>query len=69
VRALVSSSLLVVFVSSIAVGCAPKVPSPAPDIDGDGVPDAVDRCPGKREDGLDPEPRDGCPASLPGSDA
>jgi hypothetical protein len=44
-----------------AGGCTPKVPTAAPDLDADGVPDAVDKCPGKKEDGLDPDPKDGCP--------
>lgn len=46
---------------TLGAGCNPKMPTSAPDLDGDGVPDAVDKCPGKKEDGLDPDPKDGCP--------
>jgi hypothetical protein len=34
------------------------------DTDGDGVPDSADKCPDKKEDGLAPEPKDGCPAAA-----
>ncbi len=37
----------------------------AGDADGDGVPDADDRCPDKKEDGLGKEPKDGCPDGHP----
>lgn len=61
-RAVRIASLVVVSLTALAaLGCGPKYPTPAPDTDHDGVPDAVDRCPGQKEDGLDPEPRDGCP--------
>jgi OOP family OmpA-OmpF porin len=33
----------------------------APDSDGDGIPDNVDKCPSAKEDGLPPDPKDGCP--------
>ena len=33
------------------------------DSDGDGYPDAVDKCPTEKEDGKPPEPTDGCPAA------
>jgi OmpA-OmpF porin, OOP family len=33
------------------------------DSDGDGYPDAVDKCPHEKEDGKPPEPTDGCPAA------
>jgi OOP family OmpA-OmpF porin len=33
------------------------------DADGDGVPDNADKCPDKKEDGLPPNPTDGCPKS------
>lgn len=32
------------------------------DTDGDGYPDAIDKCPTVKEDGQEPEPTDGCPA-------
>lgn len=35
----------------------------AGDADGDGVPDADDKCPDKKEDGQAPDPKDGCPKS------
>jgi hypothetical protein len=31
------------------------------DADGDGIPDSADKCPDKKEDGLAPDPKDGCP--------
>jgi hypothetical protein len=31
------------------------------DADGDGIPDATDKCPDKKEDGQAPDPKDGCP--------
>lgn len=33
------------------------------DTDGDGYPDAIDKCPTEKEDGKPPEPTDGCPAA------
>jgi len=33
------------------------------DSDGDGYPDAIDKCPTDKEDGKPPEPTDGCPAA------
>ena len=33
------------------------------DSDGDGYPDAIDKCPTVKEDGKPPEPTDGCPAA------
>ncbi len=54
----------------MAIGCASeakisgqitaKAPPP-PDTDGDGIPDTVDKCPKVKEDGLPPNPKDGCP--------
>ncbi len=51
-------------------GAAPPAPA-APDTasaagaggdsDGDGVPDGMDKCPDKKEDGAAPDPKDGCP--------
>jgi outer membrane protein OmpA-like peptidoglycan-associated protein len=35
-----------------------------PDRDGDGYPDTVDKCPDIKEDGKEPAPTDGCPASA-----
>jgi len=35
-----------------------------PDRDGDGYPDAVDKCPDIKEDGKEPAPTDGCPATA-----
>jgi len=33
------------------------------DSDGDGILDKDDKCPDKKEDGLAPDPKDGCPKS------
>jgi len=39
------------------------------DADGDGIADdGTDRCPGEKEDGLEPEPKDGCQAKDPDGD-
>jgi hypothetical protein len=59
------SVLAAVLLGGALEGCSPKLPAAAPDHDGDGVADAIDRCPGPREDGLDPDPRDGCPKGTP----
>jgi hypothetical protein len=55
----------------VAVGCGggePPAASPdtksadaTKDSDGDGIPDNVDKCPDKKEDGQGPDPKDGCP--------
>ena len=54
----------------MAIGCASEAkisgqitatPPPPPDTDGDGIPDTVDKCPTVKEDGLPPNPKDGCP--------
>ncbi|HEU4539451.1 MAG TPA: OmpA family protein [Polyangiaceae bacterium] len=37
-----------------------KAPAAPADADADGVPDDVDKCPGEKEDGLPPDPADGC---------
>lgn len=42
----------------------PDVDAYEPDRDGDGYPDAVDRCPDEKEDGLPPAPTDGCPGDA-----
>ena len=41
-------------------GSTPAAPSTG-DADGDGIPDATDKCPDKKEDGQAPDPKDGCP--------
>jgi OOP family OmpA-OmpF porin len=42
---------------------APTVDDYDRDSDGDGYPDAIDKCPNEKEDGKPPDPTDGCPAS------
>jgi OOP family OmpA-OmpF porin len=44
----------------------PNAPPPPPDkdTDGDGFPDSIDACPNEPEDGLDPNPGDGCPITA-----
>ncbi len=39
----------------------PPPPPPPPDDDGDGILNPDDKCPDEKEDGLDPNPSDGCP--------
>lgn len=48
----------------------PPAPPPAavPDSDGDGIADDVDKCPQEKEDGLPPDPKDGCPNLDPDND-
>jgi len=64
------------------LGCAGEaqlqvgsVPPPAPqaapapaDSDGDGIADPDDKCPQEKEDGLPPDPKDGCPNLDPDND-
>jgi hypothetical protein len=56
--------------AGLAVGCEPpppkpppvaEPPKPPPDADGDGIPDdGTDKCLVEKEDGLPPDPKDGC---------
>ena len=54
---------------NVACGDAPPAKAPdtstttttAGDKDGDGIPDAADKCPDQKEDGQAPDPKDGCP--------
>jgi OmpA-OmpF porin, OOP family len=36
-------------------------PGTEDDLDSDGVPNSEDKCPNQKEDGLPPNPKDGCP--------
>jgi hypothetical protein len=36
-------------------------PGTEDDLDSDGVPNSEDKCPNQKEDGLAPNPKDGCP--------
>jgi hypothetical protein len=61
------------------VGCGSPPPAATPptdatpptttgadkDGDGDGIPDSMDKCLDKKEDGLGPMPKDGCPNAKP----
>ena len=47
----------------VHVYSGPSVDDYDRDSDGDGYPDAVDKCPHEKEDGKPPDPTDGCPAS------
>jgi len=52
--------------ASLEVGAStetppPPPPPPPPDDDGDGILNPDDKCPDEKEDGLDPNPSDGCP--------
>jgi OmpA-OmpF porin, OOP family len=51
--------------ANVAVGGKVESPAPPPppapgDQDNDGVPDPDDKCPNEKEDGLPPNPKDGC---------
>lgn len=54
------------------VKLAAKVETPKPeapkDTDGDGITDDVDKCVNEKEDGLPPDPKDGCPSDDPDND-
>ncbi len=59
-------AVLVLFGSVACGGNKPPPPKPLPDSelmdsDGDGVGDKEDKCSDKKEDGLAPKPKDGCP--------
>ncbi len=43
-------------------------PPPPADKDGDGVPDDADKCPDQKEDGQEPDAKDGCPNDDPDKD-
>jgi outer membrane protein OmpA-like peptidoglycan-associated protein len=47
----------------------PPYSEPAPDVDGDGIPDdGTDKCLNEKEDGLPPDPKDGCKSTDPDGD-
>ena len=48
---------------NLETGTPPPPPPPAApaDDDGDGIPNADDKCPNEKEDGKAPDPKDGCP--------
>jgi hypothetical protein len=46
-----------------AVDTKNVAPGTEDDLDADGVPNTEDKCPDKKEDGLAPNPKDGCPKS------
>ena len=55
--------------AQLQVGTPPPPPPPPPaDTDGDGIPDDVDKCVDQAEDGLPPDPKDGCPSDDPDKD-
>ncbi|HEU4411906.1 MAG TPA: OmpA family protein [Polyangiaceae bacterium] len=59
-RALAASALLALAACGPRTTIVAKAPAPPADADGDGVPDAEDKCPAEKEDGLPPDPNDGC---------
>jgi hypothetical protein len=70
---MMSKSFVLLGVTTLLVACggapppdpaaptAPTTSAAAGDTDSDGVPDATDKCPDKKEDGQAPDPKDGCP--------
>lgn len=55
--------------AQLQVGTPPPPPPPPPaDTDGDGIADDVDKCVDQAEDGLPPDPKDGCPSDDPDND-
>jgi OOP family OmpA-OmpF porin len=61
--ALLALSMLAITGCSGAAQVEAKAPPPPADSDGDGIPDNVDKCVGEKEDGLPPDPKDGCKTS------
>src|SRR5689334_17332609 len=52
-----------------AVAKTPEPPKPPPDSDGDGIADdGTDKCLVEKEDGLPPDPADGCKSTDPDGD-
>jgi hypothetical protein len=49
--------------TSTATASKDVAPGTEDDLDADGVPNTEDKCPDKKEDGLMPNPKDGCPKS------
>ncbi len=55
--------------TQLQVGTPPPPAPPAPnDTDGDGIADPDDKCVDQAEDGLPPDPKDGCPSQDPDGD-
>lgn len=55
--------------AQLQVGTPPPPPPPPPgDTDGDGIADPDDKCVDQAEDGLPPDPKDGCPTDDPDKD-
>jgi len=55
--------------AQLQVGTPPPPPPPPPaDTDGDGIADPDDKCVDQAEDGLPPDPKDGCPSDDPDND-
>jgi OOP family OmpA-OmpF porin len=59
-RALAAAALLASAACGPRTTIVAKAPAPPADADGDGIPDADDKCPSEKEDGLPPDPKDGC---------
>ncbi len=59
-RSLAASALLALAACSPRTTTVAKAPAAPADADGDGVADTVDKCVGEKEDGLPPDPADGC---------
>jgi hypothetical protein len=47
--------------ATTAVDLKNTAPGTEDDLDSDGVPNSEDKCPNQKEDGLPPNPKDGCP--------
>jgi OmpA-OmpF porin, OOP family len=59
-RALAACALFTLAACGPRTTTVAKAPTPPADADADGVPDDVDKCVGEKEDGLPPDPKDGC---------
>ena len=73
-----SVAVLMLTLGLVGAGCGSPPPAATPptdgatttgaadkDSDGDGIPDSADKCLDKKEDGLGPQPKDGCPNPKP----
>lgn len=54
--------------ASLTTEAPPPAPPPPADDDGDGITGDDDKCPDAKEDGLAPNPKDGCPSPDPDGD-
>jgi hypothetical protein len=74
-KIMTTAAVMVLATTGLLMGCGDSKPAASPtsnttaadptakDSDGDGIPDTMDKCPDKKEDGQGADPKDGCPNS------